>query len=62
MNQQLRDMGVFKGLSNLTKAECENITKNCLKKIEKKKHMEIDNMVNQLIKMKKSEVEQLRLL
>lgn len=50
-------MGVFKGLSNLSKAECETVTKNCLKKIDNKKLMEIDKMVNELIKNKKSEVE-----
>lgn len=55
-------MGVFKGLNVMTKAECENLTMNCMKRVEKKKLMEIDSMVNKLLKNKKSEVEQLRLL
>ena len=55
-------MGVFKGLNVMTKAECEALTMNCMKRVEKKKLMEIDIMVNKLLKNKKSEVEQLRLL
>ncbi len=54
-------MGMFKGLNVMTKAECESVTMNCMKRVDKKKLMEIDSMVNKLIKNKKSEVEQLRL-
>lgn len=55
-------MGIFKSMSALTKAECESVTKNCMKKADAKKLKEIDNMVNSLIKNKRSEVEQQRLL
>jgi len=51
-------MGVFKSMSAMTKAECESVTKSCMKKADTKKLKEIDKMVNKLIKNKRSEVEQ----
>jgi len=51
-------MGVFKGINSLSRSEYETVTKNCMKKIDPKKHKEIDQMINQLLKLKKGEKDQ----